>query len=112
MAVRDTDYYDYNLDPETWPEFMRAGLLPAPSSGQAQPDMWPDVPASATPVNASDASMPVGLMWPTMPRQPRQAPDPSGTASLFMQSGMMPAPPRQAPAPDAAVPLFVQSGMY
>jgi hypothetical protein len=35
MAVRDPEYYERDLDPEAWPEFMRAGLMPVPPSGQA-----------------------------------------------------------------------------
>jgi hypothetical protein len=41
MADRGSEYYDYYLDPDVWPEFMRAGLLPVP------PSAWPDAAATA-----------------------------------------------------------------
>lgn len=65
MAERDEEYYDSYLDPDTWPPFMRAGLMPAP------PSAWPDVAATEA---------------------PQQAPDQDAAASLFMRSAMMPTP--------------------
>jgi hypothetical protein len=55
MANRDTEYYDYYLDPAVWREFMRAGLIPAP------PSAWPDAAATETPDYAPNAGIPGGL---------------------------------------------------
>jgi hypothetical protein len=33
MAVRDPEYYECDLDPEAWLEFMRAALMPVPAIG-------------------------------------------------------------------------------